>query len=108
MEFGKDVKLVCNISCCVRNTALDQASWDAFINNKSINIAANSHSRYPSKYSLLIWEDKCTLVIKNFSLSDVNVNYTCTYNFKSFNKKLKLNKDDFERMYTYCISDYDL
>lgn len=111
MVFGTDVRLVCNISCCSRNQGTAQASWDILRDKISINVAANSHSRDISKYEVLVGENRCSLVIKNFSQTDVNISYTCTSNFKSYTKVLEINEDEFERKYTHNMTnrvDYDL
>ena len=50
---------------------------------------------YGGQKDKLLLYNKVSRVIKNYTESDLNINYTCSCGFKSYTKRLRLNDNNF-------------
>lgn len=97
--FGKDVALTCEIRIKAKDCSVRQ--WSGGQGGKAImyNGITSKPFKYQEKVDLQ--STNFSLIIKNVLESDVNVNYTCSCDFKSFKKKLSLEEKLF-----YCKFKY--
>lgn len=91
--FGKDVILFCNASsipnCCANKTR----RW---YGGPGKEILTLNEKPYFSKYESDIVKDGFNLAIHNFSASDINTRYICSYGVDSYEAYLELD-DNFEK-----------
>lgn len=98
--FEENVKLTCSFGDdCNCPSAHRKIKWTGGQQNKLL--LYDGVSKYPLKYTESLETDSFSLIIKNFSKEDINVNYACHCGFNSFKKELSLNKDEFESNYIY-------
>jgi hypothetical protein len=99
--YGYNVILTCQtghvltdrVECPVRQ-------WYGGHNDKLL--LYNEVSRDATKYEdrTNVSSTEFSLVIKNYTESDLNINYTCSCGFKSYKKLLGLNDEDFIGKYS--------
>lgn len=91
--FEENVKLTCSFGDdCNCPLAQRKIKWTDGQQKKLL--LYDGLSKYPLKYTESLETDSFSLIIKNFSKEDINVNYACHCGFKK--KELSLNKDEFE------------
>ncbi|XP_052072870.1 uncharacterized protein LOC127710965 [Mytilus californianus] len=95
--FGQNTKLTCHLEEISTNPEECQVrKWSGGPLNIE-GLIYNGHSFDKKKYDENINHHsfQFSLVIKDLAEPDVNANYTCSCDFKSFSKKLVLDKDSF-------------
>ncbi|VDI43475.1 exodeoxyribonuclease III [Mytilus galloprovincialis] len=94
--FGQEITLTCHLEEISTNpTKCAERKWIVDPGNKVLtNRGVSSENK---KYSEVISQHNPTfdLKIMNLAESDVNVDYTCTCDFKTFSKKLVLKEERF-------------
>lgn len=94
--FGKDVILTCYTGHALLNSKdcpVRQWSGGPDHNGLMYNGYSSNEEKYEEEANLST--NQFSLKIKNFSESDVNVNYTCSCGFSTFTQKLILNNTHF-------------
>ena len=94
--YGDNITLTCKTGHVLTNRAeCPVRQWYGGHKNKIL--LYNTISRYATKY-----EDKTnlsstefSLVIKNYTELDLNINYTCSCDFNYYTKRLALNDSNF-------------
>lgn len=91
--FGSDVQLFCNGSdfadCCLSKPR----RWNG--GPAQLTLTLNEKSFFP-KYKSTIETNGFSLIIHNFSDSDVNIRYSCSYGFQQYDQVLHLD-ENFEK-----------
>lgn len=102
--FGQEITLTCHLEEISTNpTKCAERKWIVDPGNKVLtNRGVSSENK---KYSEVISQHNPTfdLKIMNLAESDVNVDYTCTCDFKTFSKKLVLKEERFHCNYFTII-----
>lgn len=97
--YGQDLTLICNVpDCCSK-----EAGWEAwtqklrtiFIDIRDLSFTSNS------KYTGDVYNFGYSLVIRNVSMEDVNIMYSCVYGDERSDKKMLIEKDIFLCKFNY-------
>lgn len=102
--YGESVTLLCKFEGCCSTFAAWEI-WERGSNDIKPIFTDVTKLRVSnrSKYDGEIRQDGYTLIIRNLSMADLNMNYTCTYGSHRSNKKLLLEEDVFHgRYYILC------
>ncbi|CAG2255181.1 unnamed protein product [Mytilus edulis] len=100
--FGKDITLTCKIEIKSKDCRVRQ--WSGGPGGKAIMYNGITSKRYKYQESVDLQSTSFSLIIKSLLESDVNVNYTCSCDFKSFKKKLVLK----EKLFYYPPTETDV
>ncbi|XP_052086237.1 uncharacterized protein LOC127723591 isoform X2 [Mytilus californianus] len=90
-DYGQNLILLCSVS----NSCLKDAGWYLWTPTKRTifkDVKTTSLSA-PPKYSGYVRTDGFTLIIKNLTLADMNVSYSCDYGLQ-LGDNIVLHKDD--------------
>lgn len=102
--FGQDVILTCYTGHPLLNSKdCPVRQWSGGPERKGLmyNGYSSNEQKYEEKENLTT--SQFSLKIKNFSESDVNVNYTCSCGFSTFTQKLALNNTRFNCKFVFII-----
>jgi hypothetical protein len=94
--YGDNVILTCQTGHVLTDTRECRVrQW--YGGHKDKLLLYNKVSRDVTKYEdrTNLSSTEFSLVIKNYTESDININYTCSCGFKSYTKLLGLNDEDF-------------
>ena len=99
-NFGETLELFCKPDVC----CFDTGGWGKWGNNSkfdTIILGINDHVLNDgSKYEGVIGSNVFSLLIRNLSISDLNVNYSCTYGLETSPGKSLILGDVFKGMMT--------
>lgn len=99
--FGENLQLSCSLTGnCSRNQI---QKWTGGPQN---DVLIFDGAPIQSKYNETKVADTFTLIIKNLSAEDVNVNYKCCFGFDCFEQKLTLEKRIFESKNLFNCNDF--
>ena len=90
--YGDNIILTCKTD---RRDACRVRQWYGGHKNKLLlyNNVSRDATKYEDRTNLSSTE--FSLVIKNYTESDLNINYTCSCGFKSYTKRLGMNNNNF-------------
>ena len=94
--YGDNIILTCKTGHVLTDrTACPVRKW--YEGHKDKLLLYNNVSRDATKYEdrTNLSSTEFSLVIKNYTESDLNINYTCSCGFESYTKRLVLNDEDF-------------
>ncbi|CAC5399422.1 unnamed protein product [Mytilus coruscus] len=86
--FGNDITLTCEIEIKSKDCSVRQ--WSGGPDGKAIMYNGITSKSYKYQEKVDLQSTNFSFIIKSFMETDVNVNYTCSCDFKSFKKKLSL------------------
>ncbi|XP_076108507.1 uncharacterized protein LOC143076567 [Mytilus galloprovincialis] len=96
-EFGRDVMLTCYTFLPLKNSKdCPVRQWSGGTNGRGLmyNGVSVNDEKYEEKVNLL--SSQFSLIIKNFSITDINVNYTCSCGFYASTHTLNLDGKHFQ------------
>ncbi|XP_076115890.1 uncharacterized protein LOC143083525 [Mytilus galloprovincialis] len=95
-EYGQNVTLVCNVSnCCPKS-----AGWDKYTPQQRTIIIDVKTWRPNKKYDGYVLTDGYTLVIRNLTKQDLNIAYSCVYDFSLGDQQYLLEENVFDYVST--------
>lgn len=92
-DYGQNLTLICHVSNCCS----EEAGWEAwepklrtiFIDIRDLTVPASS------KYTGEVHNSGYSLIIRNVSVEDLNIMYTCVYGVERSDKNMLIEKDIF-------------
>lgn len=93
--FGRDVKLFCNTSAVTVKSinSTRRRTWFGGPDNKILSVDGVSFD--PSKYSVEMYHNGFSVIIKHLSIEDINHEYSCSYGFDEYSNSLSI-EDNYE------------
>ena len=93
--YGDNIILTCKTGHVLtdRGGACEVRRWYSGKNYFLFNGVSRDETKYEERTDISSTE--FSLVIKNYNVSDLNINYTCSCDFESYTKRLGLNDEDF-------------
>lgn len=104
--FGRDIMLTCYTFHPLQNSKdCPVRQWSGGTDGRGLmyNGFSSNEEKYEEKVNLL--SSQFSLIIKNFSITDINVNYTCSCGFFASTHQLQLDEKCFQcKWYIFKIA----